>query len=131
MPTGKGRSLLVALSLLGLVLAVMLGVYATIPARQRPTAAPDPTAQAILDLKQAQDLTQARDLKQAQDLKEAIDQLKALQLAVASDRAEMQRLSGQINALSGKLETRQQSFASVQLAPASPAEPARPRRGAR
>jgi hypothetical protein len=67
-------------------------------------------------------------------LQQALDQLKAIQQTVSSDQAETKRLSAQVNALSGKLEALQQSFASAQQGPAPvmpiEPEPARPKRGA-
>jgi septal ring factor EnvC (AmiA/AmiB activator) len=116
----KGRSpVFIVLSLLAFVLAVVFGVYETIPVKEH--KAPDPTAQAIHDLQTS--------------LQQALDQLKALQQTVSSDQAETKRLSGQVNALSGKLESLQQSFASAQQAAAAVVpiepEPARPKRGAR
>jgi uncharacterized protein HemX len=118
----KGRSsVFIVLSLLAFVLAVVFGVYETIPVKEHKAPAPDPTAQAIHDLQTS--------------LQQALDRLKALQQTVSSDQAETKRLSGQVNALSGKLEALQQSFASAQQAPAAVVpiepEPARPKRGAR
>jgi septal ring factor EnvC (AmiA/AmiB activator) len=118
----KGRSpVFIVLSLLAFVLAVVFGVYETIPVKEHKAPAPDPTAQAIHDLQTS--------------LQQALDQLKALQQTVSSDQAETKRLSGQVNALSGKLEALQQSFASAQQAAAAVVpiepEPARPKRGAR
>ena len=108
------------LSLLAFVFLVVLGVYETIPAKEHKAVAPDPTAQAIHDMQTS--------------LQQALDQLKALQQTVSSDQAETKRLSAQVNALSGKLEALQQSFASAQQAPAPvmpmEPEPARPKRGA-
>lgn len=108
------------LSLLAFVFLVVLGVYETIPVKEHKAVAPDPTAQAIHDMQTS--------------LQQALDQLKALQQTVSSDQAETKRLSAQVNALSGKLEALQQSFASAQQAPAPvmpmEPEPARPKRGA-
>ena len=118
----KGRSpVFIALSLITFVLLVVLGVYETIPVKERRAAAPDPTAQAIHDTQTS--------------LQQALEQLKAVQQTVTSDQAEMQRLSGQVNTLSAKLEALQQSFASAQRAPAPVVpiepEPARSKRGGR
>jgi septal ring factor EnvC (AmiA/AmiB activator) len=114
----KGRSpVLIVLSLFAFVLVAMLGVYATIPLKQYKATAPppDPTAQAIHDLQTSQ--------------QQAADQLKALQQTVSSDRAEMNQLSDDVTALTGKLEALQQSFASAQQAPAvQPTEPLRQKR---
>ena len=114
----KGRSpVLIVLSLFAVVLVVVLGVYETIPVKQHKATAPpppDPTAQAIHDLQAS--------------LQQAVGQLKALQQTVSSDRAEIKRLSD-VTALTGKLETLQQSFASAQQAPAvQPTEPPRQKR---
>jgi uncharacterized protein HemX len=118
----KGRSpVFIALSLIAFVLVVVLGVYKTIPMKEQKPTAPDPTAQAIHDMQTS--------------LQQALEQLKAVQQTVTSDQAEMQRLSGQVNTLSAKLEALQQSFASAQRAPAPVVpiepEPARSKRGAR
>ena len=118
----KGRSpVFIALSLIAFVLVVVLGVYETIPMKEQKATAPDPTAQAIHDTQTS--------------LQQALEQLKAVQQTVTSDQAEMQRLSGQVNTLSAKLEALQQSFASAQRAPAPVVpiepEPARSKRGVR
>ena len=118
----KGRSpVFIALSLIAFVFVVVLGVYETIPEKEHKAAAPDPTDQAIHDMQRS--------------LQQALDQLKAIQQTVSSDQAETKRLSAQVNALSGKLEALQQSFASAQQAPAPVVpiepEPARSKRGAR
>jgi peptidoglycan hydrolase CwlO-like protein len=120
--TRKRRSpVFIVLSLLAFVCLVVLGVYETIPVKEHKAAAPDPTAQAIHDMQTS--------------LQQALDQLKAIQQMVSSDQAETKRLSAQVNALSGKLEALQQSFASAQQAPASVVpiepEPVRPKRGTR
>jgi uncharacterized protein HemX len=118
----KGRSpVFIVLSLLAFVLVVVFGVYETIPVNERKPAAPDPTAQAIHDIQTS--------------LQQALDQLKAIQQTVSSDQADTKRLTGQVNALSGKLESLQRSFASAQQAPTPVVpmepEPAKPKRGAR
>jgi len=118
----KERSpVFIALSLIAFVLVVVLGVYETIPMKEQKATAPDPTAQAIHDMQTS--------------LQQALEQLKAVQQTVTSDQAEMQRLSGQVNTLSAKLEALQQSFASAQRAPAPVVpiepEPARSKRGGR
>jgi uncharacterized protein HemX len=115
----------IVLSLLALVLVLVLGIYLTIPAKEFKTPVPDPTAQAIHDLQTS--------------LQQTVDQLKALQQRVSSDQAEKKRLTDQVNALAGKLEALQQSFASAQRAPAAvlpiqpalppPAAPPAPKRG--
>jgi septal ring factor EnvC (AmiA/AmiB activator) len=115
----RGRSpVFIALSSLAFVFLVMLGVYVTIPAREHKAPPLDPTAQSILDLQTS--------------LQQAVDQLKALQQTVLFNQSETKQLSDQINALSGKLEALQQSFASAQQAPIAvlPTDQ-RPRRGAR
>jgi predicted nucleic acid-binding Zn-ribbon protein len=94
-----------------------LGVYETIPVQQRKATAPppDPTAQAIHDLQAS--------------LQQAVSQLKAVEQTVSSDRAEIKRLSDDVTALTGKLETLQQSFATARQAPAiQPTEPPRQKR---
>jgi uncharacterized protein HemX len=113
------RGRIFVLTLLAVALAVPLGVYETIPVKQHNATAPppDPTAQAIHDMQAT--------------LLQALDQLKAVQQTVSSDQADTKRLSGQISALSGKLEALQQSFASAAAAPVAPIEPERPKRGAR
>jgi uncharacterized protein HemX len=117
------RGRIFVLTLLAVALAVPLGVYETIPVNQHKATAqpPDPTAQAIHDMQTT--------------LLQALDQLKAIQQTVSSDQADTKRLSGQISALSARLEALQQSFASapVAAAPVAPIEPepARPKRGAR
>jgi uncharacterized protein HemX len=107
--------------LLAVVLVVTLGVYLSIPVKEerKAIATPDPTAQAIHDVQTS--------------LQQVFDQLRTLQQTTSSDRAEMKRLSDQVNALSGKLEGLQQSFASSQQAPLAlmPTEPARPKHGPR
>src|SRR5580704_16419142 len=88
------------LTLLAVALIVPLGVYETIPVKQHKATAPpppDPTSQAIHDLQTS--------------LQQAVNQLRVLQQTVSSDRAEIKRLSDQVNALSGKLEALQQSIA--------------------
>jgi uncharacterized protein HemX len=118
-PPRRERNLVLAL--LAVVLVVTLGVYLSIPVKeeQKAIAAPDPTAQAIQDAQTT--------------LQQVVDQLRALQQTTSSDRAEMKRLSDQVNALSGKLEGLQQSFASSQQAPVAlmPTDPARQKRGPR
>jgi septal ring factor EnvC (AmiA/AmiB activator) len=102
------------LTLLAVALIAPLGVYETIPVKQHkatappppPPPPPDPTSQAIHDLQTS--------------LQQAVNQLRALQQTVSSDRAEIKRLSDQVNALSGKLEALQQSIASAQQAPQAP-----------
>jgi uncharacterized protein YoxC len=107
----------IALGLIAVALAAILGVYESIPVKQHhaaaaAAAAPDPITQAIRDLQTSQQLT--------------IDQLKALQQTVSSDQAEMRRLSEEVTGLSRKLEALQKSFASAQQAPiVEPTEPAR------
>jgi septal ring factor EnvC (AmiA/AmiB activator) len=118
----QGRSpVFIVLALLAFVFLVVLGVYETVPVKERRAPAPDPTAQAIHDMQTS--------------LQQALDQLKALQQTVASDQTETKRLSGQVNALSGKLEVLQQTFGSAQWAPAPVVpiepEPARSKRGVR
>ena len=83
-----------------------MGVYETIPVKQRKATAPplDPTAQMMRDMQAS--------------LQQADSQLSALQQTASSDRAEIKRLSDDVTALSGKLEALQQSFASAQQAPA-------------
>ena len=105
------------LMLLAFTLVVPLGVYETIPVKQQRAAAPppDPTAQAIHDLQTS--------------LQQADSQLTILQQTLSSDRAEIKRLSDDFTALTGKLEALQQSFASIQQAPAAqPTEPQRQKR---
>jgi septal ring factor EnvC (AmiA/AmiB activator) len=116
----QGRSpAFIALSLLGFVFLVILGVYVTIPAKEHKAPPPDSTAQAIQDLQTS--------------LHQALDQLTALQQTVSSNQSETKQLSDQISALSAKLETLQQSFASAQqaLPTVPPIDPTRPKRGAR
>jgi hypothetical protein len=118
----KGRSpVFIALSLIAFVFVVVLGVYETIPEKEHKATAPDPTGLAIHDMQMS--------------LQQALDQLKAIQQTVSSDQADTKRLSGQVNALSGKLEALQQSFASAPQAPtpvvSTEPEPARPKRGSR
>ena len=118
-PSRRERNLVLAL--LAVVLVVTLGVYLSIPVKEehKAIAAPDPTARAIHDVQTS--------------LQQVVDQLRALQQTTTSDRAEMKRLSDQVNALSEKLEGLQQSFASSQQAPVAlvPTEPVRPKRGLR
>jgi uncharacterized protein HemX len=116
-PSRRERNLVLAL--LAVVLVVTLSVYLSIPVKEEEheaIAAPDPTAQAIHDVQTS--------------LQQVVDQLRALQQTTTSDRAEMKRLSDQVNALSEKLEGLQQSFASSQQAPVAlvPTEPPRPKR---
>ena len=122
--TRKERSpAAIALSLFAFILVVVLGVYETIPVKDHKdkAVAPDPTALAIRDLQTS--------------MQQAVDQLKTLQQTVSSEQAETKQLSDQVNALSGKYEALQRSFASAPPAPAAPVEPAReparPKRGAR
>jgi hypothetical protein len=115
-PSRRERNFVLAL--LAVVLVVTLGIYESILVKEEhPTAAPDPTGQAIHELQTS--------------LRQTVDQLRANQQTVSSDRAETTRLSD--NALSGKIEALQQSFASSQQAPVAlmPSEPARPKRGPR
>ena len=111
------RARFFVLTLLAVALIVPLGVYETIPVKQHKATAPppDPTAQAIHDLQAS--------------LQQAVNQLKAVQQTVSSDRAEIKRLSDDVTALTGKVETLQRSFASAQQAPAvQPTEPPRQKR---
>jgi uncharacterized coiled-coil protein SlyX len=103
------RGRIFVLTLLAVALIVPLVIYETIPVKQHkatapPPPPPDPTAQAIHDL--------------GASLQQAVSQLMALQQTVSSDRAEIERLSDDVTALTGKLEALQQSFASAQQAPA-------------
>jgi septal ring factor EnvC (AmiA/AmiB activator) len=104
----------IALALLAVALVAILGIYESIPLKQRNTAvaaaAPDPTAQAIRDLQTSQ--------------QQAIDQLKGLQQTVSAGQVETRRLSEELTDLTRKLEALQQSFASAQRTP-EPAEPAK------
>ena len=105
------RGRIFVLTLLAVALIVPLGVYETIPVKQHKATAPPPP-----------DPTGA-------SLQQAVSQLRALQQAVSSDRAEIKRLSDDVTALTGKLEALQQSFASAQQAPAvQPTEPPRQKR---
>ena len=106
----------IALALLAVALVAILGIYESIPVKQRyaavAAAAPDPTAQAIRDLQTSQ--------------QQAIDQLKGLQQTVSAGQVETRRLSEEVTGLTRKLEALQQSFASAQRAPiVEPAEPAK------
>jgi len=108
-------------ALIAVGLLAILGVYESIPVAER-RANPPPaneTAKAVHDLQTSQ--------------QRAADQLKALQQTVSSDQAEIRRLSEEVTALTSKLETLQQSFASAQRAPEplQPTEPAKQKRGAR
>src|SRR5258705_7392060 len=98
----------IALALLAVALVAILGIYESIPVKQRyaavAAAAPDPTAQAIRDLQTSQ--------------QQAIDQLKGLQQTVSAGQVETRRLSEEVTGLTRKLEALQQSFASAQRAPA-------------
>jgi len=117
-PSRRERNLVLAL--LAVVLVVTLGLYVSIPVKEEhATAAPDPTGQAIHELQTS--------------LRQTVDQLRALQQTVSSDQAKTTQLSDQVNALSGKIEALQQSFASSQQAPVAPmpTEPPRPKRGPR
>ena len=112
------RSLsIIALGLIGVALATILGVYESIPVKQHlaaaaTTTAPDATTQAIRDLQTSQ--------------QQSIDQLKALQQIVSSDQTEMKRLFEEVAGLARKLGALQKSFASAQQAPiVEPAEPAK------
>ena len=113
----------IALALLAVALVAILGIYESIPVKQRyaavAAAAPDPTAQAIRDLQTSQ--------------QQAIDQLKGLQQTVSAGQVETRRLSEEVTGLTRKLEALQQSFASAQRAPAplQPTEPAKQKHGAR
>jgi hypothetical protein len=104
----------IALALLAVALVAILGIYESIPLKQRnaavAAAAPDPTAQAIRDLQTSQ--------------QQAIDQLKGIQQTVSAGQVETRRLSEEVTDLTRKLEALQQSFASAQRAP-EPAEPAK------
>jgi uncharacterized protein HemX len=118
-PSRRERNLVLAL--LAIVSLVTLGIYLSIPVREehKAIAAPDPTAQAIHDVQTS--------------LQQVVDQLRALQQTTSSDRAKTAQLSDQVNALSGKIEALQQSFASSQQAPVvlPPTEPLRLKRGPR
>ena len=112
----SGRILV--LTLLAFTLVVPLAVYETIPVKQQKATAappPDPAAQAIHDLQTSQ--------------QQAANQLTILQQTLASDRAEIKRLSDDFTALTGRIEALQQSIASVQQAPSvQPTEPQRQKR---
>jgi uncharacterized protein HemX len=104
----------IALALLAVALVAILGIYESIPVKQRnaavAAAAPDPTAQAIRDLQTSQH-----------------------QQTVSAGQVETRRLSEEVTGLTRKLEALQQSFASAQRAPAplQPTEPAKQKHGAR
>jgi uncharacterized coiled-coil protein SlyX len=113
------RGRLFVLTLLAVALIVPLGVYETIPVKQHqaiapPPPPPDPTAQAIHDL--------------GATLQQAVSQIRALQQTVSSDRAEIKQLSGDVTALTGRLEALQQSFASAQAPAVQPTEPPKQKR---
>ena len=111
------RLSLVVLALMAVALVTILGVYESIPVRERGANAPNETAQAIRNVQTSQ--------------QQAADQLKALQQTISSDRAEMKRLSDEVIALTGKLEALQQSFTSAQKAPSvQPTESPRQKREA-
>jgi uncharacterized protein HemX len=118
-PSRRERNLVLAL--LAVVLVVTSGVYLSIPVKEehKAIAAPDPTAQAIHDVQTS--------------LQQVVDQLRALQQTTSSDWAKTTQLSDQVNALSGKIEALQQSFASSQQPPVAlvPTEPLRLKRGPR
>jgi hypothetical protein len=100
------RARILVLTLLAIALVVPLGIYETIPVKRHEVIppAPDPTAHAIRVLQTSQ--------------QQVADQLKVLPQTVSSDRADMKRLSDDVTALTGKLGALQQSYATVQQAPA-------------
>jgi septal ring factor EnvC (AmiA/AmiB activator) len=112
----------IVLPLIAIAVSAVIGVLASIPMKQnRVTAAPDATSLAIRDLQASR--------------QQVTDQLKALQETVSSDRADVMRLPDEVTALSTKLESLQQSFASAhqQTSPPSapPPAPTGQNRGAR
>jgi septal ring factor EnvC (AmiA/AmiB activator) len=121
-PTGqppKGRLSTVVLALVALALLAILGVYASIPVRERPANAPpaNETAQALRDLQASQQRT--------------ADQLKALQQMVSSDQAEIRRLSDEVTALSSKPSSNPLQVFSVLPGQFSRLNPRSRKRGAR
>jgi peptidoglycan hydrolase CwlO-like protein len=114
-PRRTQLSILLVLALIAVASLATLAIYKSVPVNERQAAAPNENAQAIRDLQTSQ--------------QQIRDQLKAVQQTVASDQAEMKRLSEEITSLNAKLETLQQSFASARQAPvAQPTEPARRKR---
>jgi peptidoglycan hydrolase CwlO-like protein len=116
----RGITSAVIVVLLAVAAASTWAIYKSVPAQERQASPPNDNARAIHSLEASQ--------------QQVLDQLKALQQTVSSDQTETKRLSGEITALTGKLEALQQSFASAQaqaVSPPAPPEPPRRRRGTR
>src|SRR4029077_15377676 len=89
----------IALLLTAVPVAAIIGVLASIPAKQNRVTVPDATSIAISDLRASQ--------------QRVFDQLKALQEATSADQANVKRLSDEVEALNTKLEGLQPPFASA------------------
>jgi len=95
------------------------------PAQLAAVVSPAPPAKnPVLD--ELVETTKALEASQQQ----AVDQLQVLQQLLTSQQAEARKASGQVAALNAKLETLQQSFASIPAVPAEE-EAAPPRRKAK
>jgi peptidoglycan hydrolase CwlO-like protein len=97
----------IVLLLTAVAVAAIIGVLASIPAKQERVTVPDATSIAISDLRASQ--------------QQVLDQLRALQETTSADQANVKRLSDEVAALNGKLEALQPPFASAhqQISPPS------------
>ena len=100
----------IALLLTAVPVAAIIGVLASIPAKQNRVTVPDATSIAISDLRASQ--------------QRVFDQLKALQEATSADQANVKRLSDEVEALNSKLEALQPPFASAHHHISPPSAPA-------
>jgi hypothetical protein len=98
------------LLLTAVVVAAIIGVLASIPAKPDRVTVPDATSIAIRDLQASQ--------------QQVFDQLKALQETTSADQANVKRLSDEVAALNGKLEGLQPPFASAHQQISPPSAPA-------
>ena len=100
----------IALLLTAIPVAAIIGVLASIPAKQNRVTVPDATSIAISGLRGSQ--------------QRVFDQLKALQEATSADQANVKRLSDEVEALNSKLEGLQPPFASAHHQISPPSAPA-------
>ena len=100
----------IVLLLTAVAVAAIVGVLASIPAKQERVTVPDATSIAISDLRASQ--------------QQVFDQLKALQETTSADQANVKRLSDEVAALNGKLEALQRPFASAHQQISLPSAPA-------
>jgi septal ring factor EnvC (AmiA/AmiB activator) len=107
-----GRLIVGAVAALMIVAAAFVWRIASGPPSAPQVAAPAPTATSPA-LNELVEATKALEVSQQQ----AIDQLQVLQQQLASQQADAKKSSDEVEALSDKLETLRQSFASISAQP--------------